>query len=55
MDHELKNLVLNINQLAALSGLHRQTVVARLKNIRPAGGCGLQPCVDFLRGLSPRN
>ncbi|EFX17273.1 hypothetical protein ECO2687_05391 [Escherichia coli O157:H- str. H 2687] len=38
MDHELKNLVLNINQLAALSGLHRQTVVARLKNIRPAGG-----------------
>ncbi|EOX9281959.1 DUF1441 family protein, partial [Escherichia coli] len=23
MDHELKNLVLNINQLAALSGLHR--------------------------------
>lgn len=25
MDHELKNLVLNINQLAALSGLHRQT------------------------------
>ena len=31
MDHELKNLVLNINQLAALSGLHRQTVVARLK------------------------
>lgn len=38
MDHELKNTVLNINQLAALSGLHRQTVVARLKNIRPAGG-----------------
>ena len=38
MDHELKNLVLNINQLAALSGLHRQTVVARLKKIRPAGG-----------------
>uniref|UniRef100_UPI000AD71994 DUF1441 family protein n=2 Tax=Escherichia coli TaxID=562 RepID=UPI000AD71994 len=38
MDHELKKLVLNINQLAALSGLHRQTVVARLKNIRPAGG-----------------
>ncbi len=35
MDHELKKLVLNINQLAALSGLHRQTVVARLKNIRP--------------------
>lgn len=40
MDHELKNLVLNINQLAALSGLHRQTVVARLKNIRPAAHGG---------------
>lgn len=35
MDHELKNLVLNINQLAALSGLHRQTVVARLKTFVP--------------------
>lgn len=38
MDRELKNLHLNISQLAALSGAHRQTVAARVKNISPAGG-----------------
>ncbi|MEH4872249.1 DUF1441 family protein [Escherichia coli] len=38
MDRELKNLHLNISQLAALSGAHRQTVAARVKNIRQAGG-----------------
>ncbi|WP_406915181.1 DUF1441 family protein [Enterobacter quasiroggenkampii] len=38
MDHELKRLQLNVSQLAALSGVHRQTVSARLKNVRPAGG-----------------
>ncbi|HBA9626588.1 TPA: hypothetical protein J1435_003899 [Escherichia coli] len=27
MDRELKNLTLNISQLAALSGVHRQTVI----------------------------
>ncbi len=30
MDLELKNLTLNISQLAALSGVHRQTAAARL-------------------------
>ncbi len=30
MDHELKNLVLNINQLAALSDLINMTVVQQL-------------------------
>ncbi|AYN29995.1 DUF1441 family protein [Buttiauxella sp. 3AFRM03] len=40
MDQELKNLQLSIAQLAALSGMHRQTVSARLKNIPPTGGNG---------------
>lgn len=38
MDNELKNLKLNISQLAALSDVHRQTVSARLKNVAPAEG-----------------
>ncbi|EEV6001963.1 DUF1441 family protein [Escherichia coli] len=38
MDRELKNLALNISQVAALSGLHRQTVSERLKKIKTAGG-----------------
>lgn len=38
MDNELKSLALNTSQLAALSGVHRQTVAARLKNVSPSGG-----------------
>lgn len=38
MDKELKNLKLNVSQLAALSDVHRQTVAARLKNVTPTGG-----------------
>lgn len=38
MDRELNNLKLNINQLAGLAGVCRQTAAARLKNIQPAGG-----------------
>ncbi|EIG9439208.1 DUF1441 family protein [Salmonella enterica] len=38
MDKELKHLVLNVSQLAALSGVHRQTVASRIKNVRTAGG-----------------
>lgn len=38
MDRELKNLTLNISQLAALSGIHRQTAAARLQNLPVAGG-----------------
>lgn len=37
MDRELKNLTLNISQLAALSGVHRQTAAARLQNLPVAG------------------
>ncbi|QKN82196.1 DUF1441 family protein [Scandinavium goeteborgense] len=38
MDNELKGLKLNVSQLAALSGVHRQTVAARLKNVSTSGG-----------------
>ena len=38
MDRELKNLMLNINQLAAIAGICRETAAARLQNIQPAGG-----------------
>ncbi|HBA9466732.1 TPA: DUF1441 family protein, partial [Escherichia coli] len=38
MERELKNLTLNISQLAALSGVHRQTAAARLQNLPVAGG-----------------
>lgn len=38
MDNEIKNLQLNVSQLAAISGLHRQTVSSRIKNVSPVGG-----------------
>lgn len=38
MDQEIASLKLNINQLAAITDVHRQTVTARLKNIAPATG-----------------
>ena len=38
MDQEIATLKLNINQLAGITGVHRQTVAARLKNIEPAPG-----------------
>lgn len=38
MDKELESVRLNINQLAAITGMHRQTVASRLKNVEPAPG-----------------
>lgn len=38
MDQELSTLKLNINQLAGITGVHRQTVAARLKQVEPALG-----------------
>lgn len=38
MDQEIASLKLNINQLAAITDVHRQTVAARLKNVSPAPG-----------------
>jgi phage terminase Nu1 subunit (DNA packaging protein) len=40
VDQELKNLKLNVTQLATLSGTHRQTVNNRLRNVSPSGGNG---------------
>ncbi|MCI1898185.1 MAG: DUF1441 family protein [Enterobacter sp.] len=38
MDQEIASLKLNINQLAAITNVHRQTVAGRLKNVAPASG-----------------
>ena len=38
MDQEIASLKLNINQLAGITKVHRQTVAARLKNVEPAPG-----------------
>lgn len=38
MDNELRNFRLNINQLSAITDLHRQTVAARLSNVPLAPG-----------------
>ncbi|TCQ91604.1 uncharacterized protein DUF1441 [Rahnella sp. JUb53] len=38
MDQEIASLKLNINQLAGITGVHRQTVAGRLKNVDPAPG-----------------
>ncbi len=38
MDQEIASLKLNINQLAGITGVHRQTVAVRLKNVEPAPG-----------------
>lgn len=38
MDQEIASLKFNINQLAGITGVHRQTVAARLKNLEPAPG-----------------
>jgi hypothetical protein len=38
MDQDSPTLKLNINQLAGITGVHRQTVAARLKQLEPALG-----------------
>ncbi|EGG5218075.1 DUF1441 family protein [Salmonella enterica] len=58
MDNELKNLRLNINQLAAVTDLHRQTIAGKLNNVEPAPGSNsrlkLYRVVDILRELLGR-
>ncbi|EMX9182055.1 DUF1441 family protein [Citrobacter sedlakii] len=55
MDNELKNLRLNITQLAAITDLHRQTVASKLANVQPAPGSNpklkLYAITDILREL----
>ena len=38
MDKEIESIRFNINQLAGITGLHRQTISSRLKNVEPAPG-----------------
>lgn len=58
MDNELKNLRLNINQLSAITDLHRQTVASRLTNVEPAPGSNarlkLYSVLDILKELLSR-
>lgn len=58
MDNELKNFRLNINQIAALTDLHRQTVSSRLNNVQPAPGSNsrlkLYSLLDVLKELLSR-
>lgn len=58
MDNELKNLRLNINQLSAITDLHRQTVASRLSNVEPAPGSNarlkLYSVLDILKELLSR-
>jgi len=58
MDKEFKNLRLNINQLAALTDMHRQTVSSKLSCVQPAPGSNpklkLFSVVDILKELLSR-
>ncbi|HCB8126564.1 TPA: DUF1441 family protein [Escherichia coli] len=58
MDQELKNSRLNINQIASLTDLHRQTVAARLSGVPLAPGSNpklkLYSVVDILTTLLTR-
>lgn len=58
MDKEFKNLRLNINQLAALTDMHRQTVSSKLSGVQPAPGSNpklkLFSVVDILKELLSR-
>lgn len=58
MDNELRNFRLNINQLAAMTDLHRQTVAARLSNVPLAPGSNpklkLYSVLDILTVLLTR-
>lgn len=42
MDKEIAAIKLNLNQLAGITNLHRQTIAARLKNVEPAPGSNLK-------------
>lgn len=58
MDNELKNLRLNINQLAAMTDLHRQTIAGRLSQVPLAPGSNpklkLYSVLDILTVLLTR-
>lgn len=58
MDKELENFTLNINQLASITGLYRQTISSRLANVPLAAGSNaklkLYSVVDILTELITR-
>ncbi|WP_329502688.1 DUF1441 family protein [Klebsiella aerogenes] len=58
MDNELKNFRLNINQLAAMTDLHRQTIAGRLSQVPLAPGSNpklkLYSVLDILTVLLTR-
>ena len=58
MDSELKNFRLNINQLATLTDLHRQTISSKLSNVEPTPGSNaklkLYSVLDILKELLSR-
>jgi hypothetical protein len=58
MDKEIENLKLNINQLAAITDLHRQTISNRLRSLEPAEGSNaklkLYTLTDILTELFTR-
>ncbi|MBL5919760.1 DUF1441 family protein [Lelliottia amnigena] len=58
MDNELRNFRLNINQLAAMTDLHRQTIASRLSNVPLAPGSNpklkLYSVLDILTVLLTR-
>lgn len=58
MGKELENFTINLNQLATITGLHRQTVSSRLANVRVAAGSNaklkLYSVVDILTELISR-
>jgi phage terminase Nu1 subunit (DNA packaging protein) len=58
MDNELKNFRLNINQLATLTDLHRQTISSKLSNVEPTPGSNaklkLYSVLDILKELLSR-
>lgn len=58
MDNELKNFRVNINQLAGMTGLHRQTISSRLNGVPLADGSNqklkLYSVLDILSVLLTR-
>ncbi|ENE8569168.1 DUF1441 family protein [Salmonella enterica] len=55
MDQEIKCLELNIKQLSAITGTHRQTIATRLKGVKTSGGNGsnlkIYRLVDILTAM----
>ncbi|AAX64894.1 Gifsy-2 prophage protein [Salmonella enterica subsp. enterica serovar Choleraesuis str. SCSA50] len=55
VEQEIKSLELNITQLSAITGAHRQTIASRLKGVKTSGGNGsnlkIYRLVDILTAM----